>query len=304
MAPNAAFVLVIVGLILSILGATFLPGLVCSIVGLVLNAGYNKQGLNNPRGTSTKVVGIIGIVVSALVIHSFVFLGIFAAILYNEAEEQGIDITTSGTSVSVNSSGVSVSTTSSSSAAASSGATTSSSKYEDAKYHDSDYNPTVYALVELTGKEVSDLLDSYGFSWDGDEDAWVAGDGTIFGETDGSKLLDKAEIEKLPKGAAGEPVIMCLIVEGYDTPKAAYQALKGELVAEQYYEGDDTIAAVVYGPSMVRYLLLVGEGGSGDAGEQMVCLATEASITSGALSTLVGQDVGSTLDEVWQSLVG
>lgn len=302
MAPNAAFVLVIVGLILSILGATFLPGLVCSIVGLVLNAGYNKQGLNNPHGTSTKVVGIIGIVVSALVILSFVFLGIFAALIVNEAEEQGIDLTTSDASVSVNSSGVSVTVPGSSGSASSGGSASQGSQSGDALYHDSDYNLTMYALMELSGKEWVSLLDSYNFSWDSSENAWMASDGSIFAVTDGSKLLSKSEVEALPKGGVGKSVVLCQIVEGYSTPQAAYKALSGNIVAEEYSEKSDAVVAMVYGPSMVRYIALIGP--SGDAsGEQMVYLFTEDAVKGGALTSMLGYDVGSNLDEVWQSLM-
>ena len=341
LAPNAAFVLTIVGLVLSCLFVTFLPGLVCSIIGLVLNSGYSKKGFNNPRKTATNVLGIIGIVIGVLCLVLCIFIGVVTAQVIDEAERQGIDITTDSVEVTTDSSGhinISVrdssagaskaSASAASSAAASSGASSASSSssaganasassaassggatsaktagvYDDAKFHDAEWNPTMYSLLELSGAEMQDLLDDYNFSWDKTINAWTASDGSQFGVYDASGLIDKDAIEVLPKGAAGQSAAFGLTVEGYATPGKALTALTGDVVTEDLYSGDDDVAfAVVYGPSMVRHLVAVTET---DSNEQTFLVFTEESIANGVFESIVGVNAGSTMDEVWQAVTG
>ena len=320
-APNSAFVLVIVGLVLSALFVSFLPGLVCSIIGLVLNAGYNKKGLDNPRKTSTMVVGIIGVVVGVLSLVLSIFIIVGTIQVMNEVERQGIDITADGISVSTDSSGnINISTKDSSSSAAVSGTITTGSStsassaasasstsaatalvYDNAQFHDAEYNPTVYAAVELTGSELQDLLDSYNYKWDKTMSAWVASDGSQFGVYNTSGLIGKEEIEALPQGAAGQPVAYALTVEGYSTPTEAFNALTNDVVTEDMYGSDDVFFAVVYGPSMTRHLVAVT---STDTKEQTFLMFTEESIADGVFEGIVGVNAGSTMDAVWQAITG
>ncbi len=95
---------------------------------------------------------------------------------------------------------------------------------------------------------------------------------------------------------------MCLFVPGYSTPKDAFRALSGGIVEEEYKEISGYVVAVVYGPSMVRYLAIVGDNTFGNASGQMVYLATEESIKSGVLSDLMGADLGSSIDDAWQKI--
>ena len=319
-APNAAFVLTIVGLVLSCLFVTFLPGLVCSIIGLVLNAGYNKKGFDNPRKTSTMILGIIGLVIGVLSLVLFIFIGVVTARVVDEIDKQGIDIATESVSVTTDSSGninISVkdssgaassaaasSASASSSAASSAGSTTSqtgSSKYTDSKFHDTEWNPTLYALLELSGTEMQDLLSDYNFSWDKASNTWTASDGSQFGAYGSNGLIGKDDIAALPQGAAGQANAYGLTVEGYSTPTAAFNALTGDLVTEDMYGDDKAFFAVVYGPSMVRHLVAVTET---DTNEQTFLVFTEESIAQGVFESIVGTNIGATMDEAWQAITG
>lgn len=318
-APNAAFVLTIVGLVLSCLFVTFLPGLVCSIIGLVLNAGYNKKGFDNPRKTSTMVLGIIGIVIGVLCLVLSIFIGVVTARVVDEIDKQGIDITTESVSVTTDSSGnINISVKDSSGSAASSAAASSSAaspsaaasgaasqtasgKYGDPKFHDAEWNPTVYSLLELSGAEMQDLLDEYNFSWDKTVNAWTASDGSQFGAYSSEGLIGKDAIATLPKGADGQPIAFGLTAEGYATPTEAFNALTGELVTEDMYGDDDVFFSVVYGPSMVRHLVAVTET---DSDEQTFLIFTEESIAQGVFESIVGVNVGATMDEAWQAITG
>ncbi|MBQ9043789.1 MAG: hypothetical protein IJ111_13360 [Eggerthellaceae bacterium] len=315
-APNAAFVLVIVGLVLSCLFVTFIPGLVCSIIGLVLNAGYNKKGLDNPRKTATTVVGIIGIVIGVFCLAATIMIGVISAEVVDELDRQGIDITTDSVEVTTDSSGhVNISVkddksssaasgaavTGSSSAASSSGSTSalSMAKYDEDKYHDSEYNPTLYSVIELTGSELQDLLDFYNFSWDDDIASWYASDGSLYGVEDSKDALTKSQIEQLPAGAAGQPVAIVLTVEGYSTPSAAFTALSKDVTVESTLDVDDVYFAVVHGTPGAQYLVAVSET---DDDEQTFLLFTNEAISGGLFEQLTGANAGSSIDEVWKAI--
>lgn len=317
-APNAAFALAIVGLVLSALFVTFLPGIVCSIIALVLNAGYAKRGLDNPRKTPTMVIGIIGLVIGVMSLALSIIIAVSTVQVLNEVERQGVDITTGSVAVTTDSSGninISVKDSSGSaasgSAAASSAASTSSAAsstsssnaqaYDASKYHDAEYNPTLYAVVELTGSALQDLLDSYNFKWDKTISAWTAADGSQFGVYNASGLVGKDEIESLPQGAAGQPVAYALTVEGYSIPTAAFNALTNDVVTEDMYGDDEVFFAVVYGPSMTRHLVAATET---DTDEQTFLLFTEESIADGVFESIIGVNAGSTMDAVWQAVSG
>ena len=321
-APGTAFALVIVGLVLSVLFVTFIPGLICCIVGLVLNAGYTKKGLVNRRKTSTTVIGVIGIVVAVLCAVAAIVIGVITAQAVNEIDRQGIDITTESVEVTTDSSGrlsirmidssasaassqSSDSSASSSSSAASSASSASSpaatSIYEDEKYHDYDYNPTLYSLMELDGGALSNLLASYNYQWDPDYNAWAAPGGSLLGAVDMSGDMSRSSIAALPQGAAGQPVAIFLLAEGYASPSTAFNMLTKDVVVEDKFSYDGGILAVVHGSPMVRHLVAIVP----IVDEEQVCMVfTEEAISSGLFAQIIGEDAGSSMDAVWQTVTG
>lgn len=306
-APNAAFVLVIVGLVLSLLFVTFVPGVVCSIVGLVLNAGYNKKGMDNPRKTPTLVIGIIGIVVAVICLIATIMVGIVTAELIENGDVYGANppaavqsssassaqSETSGTSAIGSTIGESSSSASSSSAAP----VTGNNAYDDPLYHDGAYNPTLYALTELTGSELQSMLEYYGFVWDDDGETWTASDGSMFFVENTSGELGKDQIAALPKGAAGQPVVMLLVVEGYDTAQKAFAETTSGVQVDAQAGIDDVYFGIVRNSDSARYLVAVAD--TGRENEQSILVFTEASVSSNLFSELVGADTGSSIDDVW-----
>ena len=304
-APAAAFVLVIVGLVLSIMFVTAVPGIVCSIIGLVLNAGYNSRGLDNPHRTSTMVLGIIGIIIAVLCILFTIVALLLAVSVADEMDRQGVAYYSGeGISITTDSNGVvNVTVTDSSdSGAASSSATPASPEstgidYYDSKFHDSQYNPTLYPIVELTGAQMCDLLEQYHFAWDDDSMGFEAADGAMFAVRGVSGDLTDEQIRGLPQGAAGEAIAIGMAVEGYLTPSHALSELTADVSVEKKLSVDDVTFAVVYGSPLVRYLVVVSDLG---AHEQGFMLFTEQAIADGLFAEIIGFDAGSTIDDVWQ----
>lgn len=294
-APGAALVLVIVGLILSLLFVTFLPGIVCSIIGLVLNAGYEKKGYDNTRKTPTLIVGIIGLVIGiAFAVLSIAF-GLGIAQVISEVEEEGAS-PTAITDVNGN--------RDSTEAARSQGATTNrgvgaNPDYIDSIFHDDEYNPTFYAVLELTGAQMNELLDLYNFEFDSSTDTWYADDGSFYGAEGSSGTLDKNALGNLSAGAANDTVCLVLAVAGYDSPSKAFDALTKDVKVEDTIGIDDLFLAKVSNSSNAKYLV-AGIGSGGDV--QMFIVFTDKSISSGLFEELTGTDVGASVDEVWKAI--
>ena len=336
-APNAAFVLVIVGLVLSLLFVTFIPGLICSIIGLVLNASYNRRGLSNPRKTPTLVIGIIGVVMAILCLVFTVAVGVLTVQVMDEADRQGVDLMSDDVKVTTDSNGsitvkvgessgsastsngtkekssaassASAAASSASAAASASSAAASASSaaassiiptgidYSDARYHDTQLNPTLYSAIELTGAEMSGLLDYCDFDWDDDLDAWYASSGAMYAVLNTSGELSKSKVEALPKGAAGEDAILALAVSGYKTPTDAFNALSKGVTVDDSIDIGDALMAIVHNSSGVEYLILAADSGDGT---QVIMVFTEESVSGGYFAEILGFDAGSSIDEVWK----
>lgn len=335
-ASSSAFVLVIVGLVLSILFFTCIPGIVCSIIGLVLNARNNKTGLENPRRTSTNIVGVIGLIVGAVALCGLIFLGVVAKQVVDTVNENGWDISevqiirapdgslvirehsgaaagstpvgvlpASSGSASSNAAATSASSESSSTGSASSSAASSSSSGNVAAFDpaclDAAGNPTLYALFELSGSQLQSLLKADGFGWYEEITAWMRANNTIFEMVDRSGSVSRSDIDTYAVGAAGAPVVMVLSVEGYATPAAALDGLGANVSIGRRYEDDGAMFAVVSGSNGDQHLVLVTDTGNG---EQTVLVYGEAAIKDGLFQSTIGIDVGSSIDEAWDIITG
>ena len=309
MAPGTAFALAIVGLVLSCLFVTFLPGLVCSIIALALNAGYNKKGLANRHKTSTTVLGVIGIVIAVLSAVLALFVGVITAQVVQEAQNQGIDIARDSVSVTTDSSGhvnttvgdssksAASSATASAASSASASSTASSREFTDSKFHDSNWNPTLYSALELSGADMRNLLESYNFHWYGGASAYIANDGSAFFVTGASGNLDESQLDALPVGAAGQPVFTIMLIEGYNKPADAFSAVSKDVVVEDAKDAGDVYFALVHSSVGVEYLVAVSEA---DEGEQSVMVFTDESVSSGLFASATGSNVGSSIKEAWE----
>ncbi|MDY3799104.1 MAG: hypothetical protein SOZ63_01260, partial [Eggerthellaceae bacterium] len=72
------------------------------------------------------------------------------------------------------------------------------------------------------------------------------------------------------------------------------------VVEDSYFVGDDGVA-VIYGPSMKEYLVIISK--SSESTHQFMVVSQEA-ISSGYLDGVIGEAVGGTLQDVWTNLTG
>ena len=134
-ASDTPFGLSIAGLICAVIGL-FPLGFIFAIVALVMNSKQKKNGIVSTRQTPTKVMGIIGLVISIVWTFIAILFGVALVAAINEGAFDDLDVTTSpsgssvtittpsGTSINLNSDG-SVSTSSASSGSSSTTTTSS-----------------------------------------------------------------------------------------------------------------------------------------------------------------------------------
>ena len=170
-------------------------------------------------------------------------------------------------------------------------------------------NPTAYAISELSGADLVRLLESQGFVYNEKETGYENADGTFFGVIDEDfEGLTPSEIEALGNDGGTEPILYMLRTAQYKTGR---EVVKGTVkcVTEDVDMVDDNRGfAVVYGPSMREYLMTVAH--SEDDGVFTVSWFSNDAIASGLFNKVTnygtdgGEDVGSSVSEVWQRLVG
>ena len=170
-------------------------------------------------------------------------------------------------------------------------------------------NPTAYAISELSGADLVRLLESQGFVYNEKETGYENADGTFFGVIDEDfEGLTPSEIEALGNDGGTEPILYLLRTAQYKTGR---EVVKGTVkcVTEDVDMVDDNRGfAVVYGPSMREYLMTVAH--SEDDGVFTVSWFSNDAIASGLFNKVTnygtdgGEDVGSSVSEVWQRLVG
>ena len=320
-APNTAFVLAIVGLVLSILGfslITLAPALVCSIVALVLNRKYAKQGIANPHRTSTTVMGVIGIVLSVLLSIAIVLVGALAykaTLQYGESgdlselveELEHIDAHPSSGKSAGSTASTQTEGTDSQSAVApekqgNPNQTTSnaaSSSSFDSRAFDASGNLTLYALCELAGSDLQNALEAQGYIWIENAHTWMRPDGALLEIQGKDGALSKDAIAGLDKGAGDTPAVFIAASKGYDNPQAALDGLAANSTLKNAYTGtDEDIAfAIAHSPEKKDYLVTITNTAES---QQTILLFNEEAVKQGLFTDITGVKAGKTIDAIWK----
>ncbi|MBR2682197.1 MAG: zinc-ribbon domain-containing protein [Atopobiaceae bacterium] len=172
---------------------------------------------------------------------------------------------------------------------------------EAAKMFESHGYPTLNTFMELTGKELSDLILDNGYEYyDGDDvSVFVKRDGTIvFNAVDTNGYISRSAFEALSKGGMDEGVAYVAILEGFSGPEAVLNGIAGCAVEDQKSYGDYETLAIVYGPSMTRYLVDIYDVEDGD---YEVDLYSPKAIANGLFDTANDGSYGSTVEEVFKN---
>ena len=166
--------------------------------------------------------------------------------------------------------------------------------------------PTVYAITELKGWQFETLLQQLGYVWDPSVNTWFRDDGSYYGMVDevGSPISD-LQIAEGDKGGTGTGAAHILIVNGFSSAQDALGQM-GQVVTEDVIYSDDnqSALAVVYGPSMTEYLVMVNQSPDDGKDSYALFVFPEETCNSGLFARYFGDDAGSSIAEVWKTITG
>lgn len=162
-------------------------------------------------------------------------------------------------------------------------------------------NISLYALTELDGPQLIALLEQQGYEWDDEQSAWIRSeDGAFFvaGDDDGKYALERYD----DMSAQGGPIAFESnnAVAGYEDPQAALEGNAQCTIVDSFFDGSSGIV-IFCGPSTTEYLGIVGPEAEGT---MHVHIFSQEAVASGKLDELVGEELGTTFEEVWESATG
>ena len=181
-----------------------------------------------------------------------------------------------------------------------------SSQASDGDVLDSNGNPTAFGILELDGADLVAALEGEGFEWEDDSKWWVSSDGNdcfyVSGNNDYEYI--RSEISAFGVNAKGDSCVFIVVVDDrdYSSAKDAFDKLckAGVEVRGLAWLDDTTAIAIVESPSgNANFVLLTY---TEDPGLYIVDFFNERAISSGLLEEYLGDNYGTTIDELLENL--
>lgn len=172
---------------------------------------------------------------------------------------------------------------------------------------DSSGNPSLYAISQLDGKALEDLLENHiGYAWNSAESGWVfSKDNTVVAVINQSSTLGKSDVEKLAAAGGDTPVVYVVTASGISTLKQALN--EGNVVVEDTFtQTDGSGAAVFYGPNMQEMMVIGTPDSDGtNYGNFSMLIFNRKAFESGLASEKLGAgSQGMTMEQLWESMTG
>lgn len=164
---------------------------------------------------------------------------------------------------------------------------------------DSHGNPTLFAVFELRGRELRELIESNGYDWHADAASWITNDGSLFMVMDENGSMQQSDVDKLAVGAVGSPAVYSFTVTGYRDATAALEGLAADAGIVKQHDAEGSSFALAHAPGFPDHLVVVTKTGEN---EHMVVVFTDEAIQQGLFMQMIGIDAGSTMAEVWKAI--
>ena len=173
------------------------------------------------------------------------------------------------------------------------------------KCKDENGSLTNYALSELTGAELVQSVESLGYTYDTKDGAYVNDKGNKFNAVDTNlKPLDAKALKKLEKGGGDAKIAYLRIASGYKDVRDAFTGLNKCSTDDVMVRNDKYVYAVVHGPSMKEYLVLVAPKDD----TYVLAMYSNEAVAAGLVGKISKLDdentekLGNSIDEVWKAL--
>ena len=171
----------------------------------------------------------------------------------------------------------------------------------------SDFGISLIDTQRLTGAELVQSVESLGYAYDTKEGTYVSDKGNQLCALDANlKLLDTKALKKLEKGGGDAKIAYIRIAYGYKNVRDAFTGLNKCSTDDVVVREDTQVYAVVHGPSMKEYLVIVGPKDD----TYVLTMYTNKGVAAGLVDKVNSLDgtesekLGNSIDEVWKSLTG
>lgn len=179
-------------------------------------------------------------------------------------------------------------------------------KFGGGTHLDEQGNPTAGAVVELSGRELSDLLTGEGWEWEEDT-AWLAapgGNAFFFARDADDADVSYDGLRELPAFAGDQPVAFCVVAD-----QASYPS------AEHFYASIMTVGTeAVEWVNDTRGLALFRDSSGNEAlafvmpneytNRYHIMFFNHAAIEQGVAEYWIGNECGTSVDEIWKNIFG
>lgn len=163
---------------------------------------------------------------------------------------------------------------------------------------------SVYALCELTGADLSVLLEQQDYVWSSQDQMWLKNNGSaaLVACAPSTSYLNREQIEELGRAVDEAGVSYRIVTSRYSNPRRAYDGLVSRVMTSEDVEYTDLgVVGVVQGVDPeTRALVVVTEGDE----VMVVSVYGSEALAAGLLDEMAGRELGSTIEDAFESLVG
>lgn len=162
---------------------------------------------------------------------------------------------------------------------------------------------TVYAVTTLRGKQIEQLLKQNSYNWNTRNQCWFKDKGTsalaVYGP-DG-QILNDEEIAELAPGMSEGAATYRIVSSHYSSVKRAFDGLvSGGMTCEDVELTDQSGVAVVADTAGQRGIVFLHR----EEDAITVSFASQEAVSEGLFDTIAGQELGSSVDDVFEALAG
>lgn len=145
-------------------------------------------------------------------------------------------------------------------------------------------------------------MEKQGYEWDSAKSVWLRNvDGASFAALKNSGPLSLSDYKAATSKGGTAVAVSSNVVAGY---KNAEEALKGNKkcsTVDSFFDDTGSGIAIVYGPSMVEYLVIAQQKGESTV---EIDIYSKEAVGSGMLDQVYGGQVGGSFQEVWKTFTG
>lgn len=163
---------------------------------------------------------------------------------------------------------------------------------------------SVYALCELTGSELVELLEEQDYVWSSRDQMWLKGSGSaaLVACAPEASYLSREQMEELGRAVDEAGVSYRIVTSRYNNPRRAFDGVAGRvMVVEDVAYTDLGVVGVVQGTDPETRALVVATEGDG---AMVVSVFGNEALAAGMLDERADRELGATIEDAFEALVG